>query len=181
MTVSEPLYPLTVFYAQSQLPLPAIENVDGDNLPQPYRRLLVHDADMTSTLEKQYSQPIVLKPLMRHRDGEALMRQVVLVGERDGRPAEFGAIRIELPLFDPPVQDVIRACRMPLGSILHKYAIEYVSRPSHFFSVPADETIRRGLGMQGEMALYGRRNTLSTSAGKVLAVVVEILAPCEND
>ena len=40
-------YPLDDFYAQQGLTLPVIDSVAGEDVPQPYRSLLVHDDDMT--------------------------------------------------------------------------------------------------------------------------------------
>ena len=34
------------------LPLPVMEQIQADEMPEPYRSLLVHDSDMTSTLEE---------------------------------------------------------------------------------------------------------------------------------
>src|SRR5208337_3596481 len=39
------------FYAQMRLPLPRIEQVKENEVPEPYHRLLVHSSDMTPTLE----------------------------------------------------------------------------------------------------------------------------------
>ena len=48
---AEPLYPLDAFYAASGLPAPTFTMIDGGDMPQPYRKLLVHDDGMTPTLE----------------------------------------------------------------------------------------------------------------------------------
>ena len=42
-------FPLNLFYEQLGLPLPVIEQVSGAEVPEPYRRLLVHDDDMTGS------------------------------------------------------------------------------------------------------------------------------------
>ena len=47
-------YPLDEFYALAGRTLPAIEQVPGESVPEPYRQLLVHQDDMTPTLEKCY-------------------------------------------------------------------------------------------------------------------------------
>ena len=44
-------YPLDEFYARSGLTLPPLDQIDGQALPEPYKSLLVHERDMTSTLE----------------------------------------------------------------------------------------------------------------------------------
>jgi hypothetical protein len=46
------VYPLDEFYARSGLPLPRIERTSGEEVPEPYRSLLVHQNDMTPTLEQ---------------------------------------------------------------------------------------------------------------------------------
>ena len=43
-------HPLDEFYRLAKRPLPGIKPVDGAALPEPYRSLLVHERDMTSTL-----------------------------------------------------------------------------------------------------------------------------------
>ena len=44
-------YPLSDFYARAKLPLPRIEVIPGDEVPEPYKSLLVHENDMTPTLD----------------------------------------------------------------------------------------------------------------------------------
>src|SRR6266851_2067752 len=51
------------FYSRAGLTLPALERLSDDEVPQPYKALLVHSLDMTPTLEKFYRQPIDLTVL----------------------------------------------------------------------------------------------------------------------
>ena len=51
-------YPLDDFYAQAGLPLPRITAIPGEAMPEPYRTLLVHQNDMTSTLEKFHKSTV---------------------------------------------------------------------------------------------------------------------------
>ena len=44
-------YPLSEFYSHAKLPLPRIETIPGDAVPEPYKSLLVHNNDMRPTLE----------------------------------------------------------------------------------------------------------------------------------
>ena len=91
------LNPLEWFHhAPGETP-PSFDAVAGPELPEPYRGLLVHERDMTSTLEAFVGQPLVLRVLRVHRSADCLHREVVLVGASDGTMAEFGAIRI----FEP--------------------------------------------------------------------------------
>ena len=50
------IYPLSEFYEQSGLSLPSVARVEGQDIPARYRSLLVHEHDMTPTLEDAYRQ-----------------------------------------------------------------------------------------------------------------------------
>ena len=53
-------YPLDEFYSQAGLTLPRIEAVQGHAVPEPAQSLLVHQNDMTPTLEAFHGRPIHL-------------------------------------------------------------------------------------------------------------------------
>jgi len=170
-------YPLDEFYARSGTPLPPLDQIDGQALPEPYRTLLVHDRDMTSTLENFHGAGVTLRLLGRERKGDDYFREVLLVLEGSERPVEFGAIQIHLGRFpDKARQDILEE-RYPLGHVLKDHAIPYVSRPKAFLRIASDKIINALLNLQGAHVLYGRRNTLSNPAGEPLAQIVEILPP----
>jgi chorismate-pyruvate lyase len=170
-------HPLDDFYALAGLTLPRIEMVAGHAVPQPCQQLLVHEGDMTPTLEKFYESAIHLEVLRSERHGEFYFREVVLVTDDVQERVEFGAIKIFLNLFPPAACTDILAERLPLGSILAKYRIDHTSRPKCFLRIQSDDLINRALGLNGSHTLYGRRNTLSNPEGHPLAEIVEILPP----
>lgn len=157
---------------------PFWEEIPAARMPKPYRGLLVHNSDMTSTLEGFHGETLGLRLLdRRHADGQ-LWRKVVLVGTVTGRPVELGAIRIDLEAFAPEPRRAILASRTPLGSILASFEVAYLSRPRYFFRIESDTQMERELDVAtSPMMLYGRRNVLSDPAGRTLADVVEILPP----
>jgi len=111
------LYPLSLFYKADGLVLPRRAKIDGDDMPQPYRQLLVHDGDMTPTLETYFEGEMVLRPLHVEHDNGTYRRSVLLVRKADGFVAEFGAIQIDLDaLPDEAAKRVVEASR-PLGGI----------------------------------------------------------------
>ena len=168
-------HPLDDFYANAGLTLPRIEVVPGESVPEPYRHLLVHDGDMTPTLERFYDATIHLEVMRREQRGKFYFREVVLLTDDLEERVEFGAIKIFLELFPKAARNDILAERLPLGNILAKYKIEHTSRPKGFLRIQSDQYINRGLGLTGRQVLYGRRNTLSTPEGRPLAEIVEIL------
>lgn len=173
------LYPLDEFYARAGLALPTAHAVDGEEVPEPYRQLLVHSHDMTPTLEGFHQDRIHLQVLARVLDGDALWRQVLLKLDGSHRPVEFGAIVIYLQHFTPAAREEVLQGRRPLGTILHDHQIEHQSRPLRFIRVTSDGTMIDALQLTGPGTLFGRRNVIRNAAGRELADIVEILPPSE--
>jgi chorismate-pyruvate lyase len=174
------LYPLNEFYEQAGLPLPTARRIHGREMPEPYRKLLVHDRDMTPTLEAAYDRKMNLRVLKYALDREVFSRQIVLVPEGSDSPVVFGAIKIYLDEFPTEARALVLERRLPLGTILGSQAIKHFSHPDAFFEVEADAVISEALGLTGTALLYGRRNILGNATGRKLAQVLEILPPSQK-
>jgi chorismate-pyruvate lyase len=174
------LYPLDEFYARAGLSLPAVEPVEGTEVPEPCRRLLVHDSDMTPTLEAFHGARIHLRVLGWRIEGDDYARQVLLLLNGSERAVEYGAIVIHLAHFPSAAREEILEGERPLGTILHDHRIQHQSRPVAFIRVGPDGEIARELGLQESRTLYGRRNVIRDAAGNELANIVEILPPEEG-
>src|SRR5579883_102407 len=87
-------HPLDEFYAAAGQPLPPLAQVEGEAVPEPYRRLLVHQNDMTPTLEAFHGGSVHLDVLGRRRKDDAYFREVILRLDSNNEPVEFGAIKI---------------------------------------------------------------------------------------
>src|SRR5207248_3370181 len=112
--------------------LPPLEEIDGEAIPEPYKTLLVHQHDMTPTLEHFHGRSVHLRVLGRQTRGNDYFREVVLQLEGSEQPVEFGAIKIHLALFASEAREQILQEQWPLGHILKDYAIPHASRPSAF-------------------------------------------------
>lgn len=170
-------FPLSEFYARTSLALPRMEVIAGDAVPEPYRALLVHERDMTSTLEKFHACDIYIKAMSSERRDEGYFREVVLHRANDDAPLEFGANCVNLGLFTPEARWMILQEKVPLGRILRDHVIDHSIRPLNFFRVAPDELICRALKLAAPVPLYGRQAVLCNSAGQRLSQVVEILPP----
>ena len=180
LSVSPFLYPLDEFYAQANRCLPAIESLAGEQIPEPYKSLLVHSKDMTSTLERFHGESVHLKVLSRQQCDDFYFREVVLVMDQAGLPVEFGAIKINLVLFPPHARRQILQEQHPLGHILEEQKISYVSRPKAFLKVGSDSFIEGALSLPAPSFVFARRNALLDSAQRPMAEVLEILPPISN-
>jgi chorismate-pyruvate lyase len=157
-----------------------LDQVEGEAVTEPYKTLLVHERDMTSTLETFHQCGIHLRVVSREQCGEEYFREVVLALDNSEKPVEFGAIKIHLDRFPPDAREEILREQFPLGHLLKDFAIDYQSRPRAFLRIASDRTINGLLGLSGAHLLYGRRNTLTNPAGEPLAEIVEILPPAAS-
>jgi chorismate-pyruvate lyase len=173
-------YPLDQFYTAAGLALPPVHEVEGSDVPEPCRQLLVHDSDMTPTLEAFHGERIHLRVLARRLDGDAYARQVVLTLNGSARPVEFGAIVIHLQHFPPAAREEILEGYRPLGTVLHDHHIGHQSRPLSYLRVTSDGVINEALHLPESRSLYGRRNVIRDADGNELANIVEILPPTEE-
>lgn len=165
------------FYGRRRLSLPRLSRLDGDEVPQPFQRLLVHSKDMTPTLEAYYHQPLRLWLLSREHHEATYLREVVLRLGDTGRPVEYGVIRIFLAHLPAPAARRVLEEERPLGNILQTEAIPHLSWPQAFFRVEADVHLRTVLQMRQRGEVYGRRNVLLDASRRLLAEVIEVLAP----
>jgi chorismate-pyruvate lyase len=174
------VYPLDDFYARAGLPLPGIERIQGEEVPEPYRSLLVHERDMTPTLEKFHGSNIHLKILKREQRGDFYFREVVLQLDGNELPVEFGANKVSLVLFPPKARQLILEERVPLGRVLKECEIGHTTLAKAFFRVAPDELISSVLHLKTPTALYGRKATIFDGQKRPLSEIVEILPPAQR-
>jgi len=172
------LSPLDGYYREAGLPMPRAREVQPEEIPPPFRRLLCHDQDMTPTLASAYDEEIGLHVLKSQVRNDVVSREVVLV-LGDGRPVEMGAIEIHLSLLPVHVRELIAQGATPLGAILNSEGVVHSSHPVGYFEIAPDAAIADALDAGDAALLYGRRNVLSHPGGEVLAEVLEILPPTD--
>lgn len=170
-------WPLRVFYVWKEIQAPEFIPVTVASIESPYRSLLVHDRDMTPTLQEYHKDSIHLSVLNFDIEDDILTRFVILKTDGDERPIEFGAIQIDVGLMDTVPRNLVMEGHIPFGGILYMYDIPHTSRPSCFFEVESDEVMEEAFQMDRSRKLYGRCNTISFPSGDPLAYVVEILPP----
>jgi chorismate-pyruvate lyase len=170
-------YPLSEFYYRAKKALPRIATVSGDAVPEPYQQLLVHNRDMTPTLEGFHKSRIHLEILSRDQRGDFYFREVVLRLDHDEKPVEFGAIKVYLGMFPEEARELILLEQVPMGTILKDCGVEHQTEAKFFLHVDPDETICDALELEKPAPLYGRKAVISDLRGKPLSEIVEILPP----
>jgi hypothetical protein len=167
-------YPLDVVYAQAGIEAPRVRPIAPRRIPLPYRSLLVHERDMTLTLEAHFGGRVTLRALSTFRKGPSYYRRVLLVQEYSARPVEMGAIRIDLSAFRPRIRAQILEKRVPLGRLLRDGGVDYRSRPTVFLAVEPDSEMMGVFWMREPRTLCGRQTEMHVDGRKV-GEIVEIL------
>jgi chorismate-pyruvate lyase len=152
------------------------QRLPAEHLPPPYRALLAHSQDMTSTLERHYGAKTGLRVLRREQGPRFYSREVLLTTARHGA-VEYGVIEMDLTWFAKGVRERIVAGQLPLGRLLRDHGIAHLCWPQGFFRCETNGYLETALGLRGPATLYGRRNVIVNGARRLLADVLEILAP----
>ena len=168
------LFPLDLAYSQAGVSQPAVQAIAPDRIPPPYQSLLVHEQDMTLTLERHHGGPVLLRTLSTTTRGGWYMRRVLLVQEYSGRPVEMGAIRVKLDAFPKRIRRQILKNEVPLGRLLRNGGIDFHSRPQAFFAVTPNPEMMGVFWMREPRTLYGRHTELSVGRRRA-GDIVEIL------
>jgi hypothetical protein len=175
--INSNFYPLEEFYALRGDPAPVLSRIEPADVPEPAHSLLVHQSDMTSTLENFYKEQLHIEALASHTVENEYFREVALVLNGSGKRVEFGAIKIMLDLYPIEARQEILREQQPLGRILNVFGVVFASRPRAFLRMASDDFIERALDLKERQFLYGRRNTLLDAWERPLAEIVEILPP----
>jgi chorismate-pyruvate lyase len=165
------------FYTRYGLEFPAVTAIRNEQMPEPFKRLLIHCHDMTSTLEGYYGNAMRITVLSREVGHGGYLREVVLQPEGGTKPVEYGVIHIHLDQLPANARRRVLEEERPLGNILHTEAVPYLSWPQSFFWIGPDSHMKRVLCLQQPRVLYGRRNLLLDGNRHLLAEVIEVLAP----
>jgi len=152
-TARQALADLHAPFAGADDPLPRFRTVSPDRIPQPFRKLLVHQEHMTAILQGHYGRPVRLKVLRQRREGDCYRRQIALTLD-GGRPiVEYGIVRIDLRYMPEDVRKQILGRRAPLGDVLIAHDVLRQVQPRWFLRFP--EGFARADG-----PLYGRVGTI---------------------
>ena len=168
---------LEEFYSESGFPPPLLTRIEGNELPEPYQSLLVHQQDLTLMLKKYYQQLIHLRILGERLKGDVYSREYVLLLDENERLVEFGGIKIHLSFLSNEVRRRVMKGRRPLGHILEENKIRHRSRPGFYFHLTSGPAINRALNLVGPNLLYGRCSTLIDAKLRPLAELFEVLEP----
>lgn len=156
---------------------PAAQIVPSDDVPSPYRELLVHTEHMTVTVEAFHGESVHVRVLERLIDGDIYARRILLTLQSSGRVVQFGIVRIHLQFCSEPVRAAILAEQTPLGRILIENDVLRRIEPTAFLRVPPGPATAHWFGPPGAVhETYGRLGVIHCDDLPAIEVL-EIVAP----
>jgi hypothetical protein len=156
--------------------LPEFEVIPGEEMPEPYRGLLVHEHHMTVTVEAFHGDLVDVRILARRHRGNSYARKILLALQKTGRVVQFGIFRIDLRLCSAPVREAIVAGRTPLGRILIENNVLRRIEPTAYLRIAGKAPQMRWFGLTEPQTLYGRLAIIHCD-GRPAVELLEIVAP----
>jgi chorismate-pyruvate lyase len=150
--------------------------IPGNEMPQPYHGLLVHEHHMTVTVEEYHGGPVDVRILTRRLDGPFYARKILLVHRATGRVVQFGIARLNLDRTIAPVREAILAGGTPLGRILIENDVLRRIEPTAFLRIRPNAAQLAWFGLTAAEAYYGRLAVIHFD-GEPVVEVLEIVAP----
>jgi chorismate-pyruvate lyase len=160
----------------SQIDRPEAELLPPEEIPEPYRELLVHEHHMTVTVEAYYREPVEVRVLEVVRRGNEYARKILLALRDSRRVVQFGIVQIDLAVLTPDVRETILAGEVPLGRVLIQNQVLRTVRPAAFFRAMPRPLMCEWFSLKRPEPTYGRIGVISTDGHPTIRVA-EILAP----
>ena len=155
----------------------AFHPLPGEQVPEPAHRLLVHRQDMTSTLAAFHESPIRVEVLQSQLHEDGYLREVFLRAASTDAIVEYGVLAVALDQYTPEQRDAIVGGVAPLGALLHRFAIPFVSAPIGYFAIAGSGLAATPFRVAPTVVCHGRFNRLAKPTGEPLAWILEILPP----
>ena len=159
---------------------PELIPIAPEEMPEPYRSLLVHTPHMTVTVEGHYGQSVNVKVLESVQGERDYGRKILLALKETGEVVQFGIIDVDLDALSESVRREFVAGRTPLGRVLIQNNVLRSIQPVAFFRVVPDAKLCEWFGLSEPQTTYGRLGIIFTGdrpAIQVLEILAPILAP----
>ena len=158
---------VAIFY-ENPSALGELSAVEPGDLPDAYRRLLVHEEHMTVAMEACYES---LVDVDTH-----YARKILLRRQTDGAVVQFGIMRVNLTLLADDVCAEIRQATRPLGRILVRHNLMRTVHLDQLWKVSPGDDLRQLFNVSDLRPTYGRSAGIDID-GVPAVEVLEIAAP----
>ncbi|MFQ5494185.1 MAG: hypothetical protein ACE5EX_02290 [Phycisphaerae bacterium] len=134
--------------------------IGADELPEPFDRLLVHEAHMTERLAAYHGRPVALRVLAECRRADVYRRKIVLTLAGTDRVVELGVVRIDLSAIPEAARDDILKGQRPLGAVLIDQAVLRRIQPRGYLRFRGADGLAGAFGVPVPHNIFGRCGTI---------------------
>ncbi|MEM9826501.1 MAG: hypothetical protein AAF958_07920 [Planctomycetota bacterium] len=138
--------------------------------------LLNHQHHMTVTVEKHYGCPV---DVVVHRydqvDGR-YVREITLVEQCNGKPVQYGIVRLDPGALDPPVWRKIESRQIPLGRVLIDHDVLREVELKQLWRIESGPALADYLNIDDRTIVYGRTALIRCDRQPAIELL-EIIAP----
>ncbi|ADB14872.1 hypothetical protein Psta_0176 [Pirellula staleyi DSM 6068] len=166
---------VALFYHEPQ-ELGVFEQVDEQEVPEPFHQLLAHHAHMTVTVEAFHKTPVDVQVLSTRREGMMYARKILLTRQTDGAVVQFGLVQLNFNYLAPEVRDEIALEQTPLGRVLIRRNVLREVQLVGLFRIEPGPDLQRHLGTREGEVVYGR-TALIYCDGQPAVELLEIVTP----
>jgi chorismate-pyruvate lyase len=166
-----------LFYADAS-ELAGFQEVEADEVPEPFRRLLVHQEHMTVTVEAFHGCPVDVQAMQVKETGKHYCRTSLLRRQSDGRVVQFGIVRLDKTTLPQAAQREIEGRGKPLGRVLIEHNVLREVELSRLWKVAPGPELRKFFGWTADSKhlCYGR-TALIYCNGEPAVELLEIVTP----
>jgi hypothetical protein len=152
------------------------EEVPAAEVPQPYRKLLVHEHHMTVTVEAHHGSLVAVRVLQHSLVGDIYARKILLALHSTGQIVQFGLVRVHLQYCSDKVRQGILARKTPLGRILIQNNVLRRIEPTAFWRVTPGPKMVEWFDLNRPEPTYGRLAMIHCDEQPAIELL-EIVAP----
>jgi len=156
--------------------LRAYEYVAAEDVPEPYRKLLVHEHHMTVTVEAHHGSLVDVRILERRHEGDVYARKILLALQTTGQIVQFGLVRIRFEYCSTEVRDAIVAGNTPLGRVLIEHNVLRRIEPTAYLRIVPGPAMVQWFGLARPQPTYGRLALIHCD-GQPAVELLEIVRP----
>ncbi|MEK6247376.1 MAG: hypothetical protein N2C12_04305 [Planctomycetales bacterium] len=164
----------SLFYADPSA-LGTLSSVPPDQVPEPYRRLLVHQEHMTVAMEACHESLVDVEVLDTNITATHYARKILLRKQTDSSVVQFGIMRVDLTLLSEDVRAEIEKQQRPLGRILVRNNVLRTVHLSQLWKVTPGTDLQKLFNIEAN-EIFGRTAAIDLEE-KPAVEVLEIVAP----
>jgi chorismate-pyruvate lyase len=132
------------------------EEVAAAELPDQFKALLAHDDHMTVTVEAWHNSLVKVQVLEENQHEDLYARRIILALQRDGKPVQYGIMRINLAGLPQIVRLEIESQALPLGRIMIRHHLMRQVELLNLWRIAAGPELRKHLKLERGAVCFGR-------------------------